>query len=297
MATVYGAGASRRLSRGGRYLRSGSVNADKLARGVGRAGPTSVNSLIQEQIIPRLLQVHTPGVPRLKASGVLRVAPEDAASFVSLPLMLEADELLDVVEGFIASGVSVESVFVDLLAASARRLGQHWEEDECDFLVVTMGLWRIQEVMRQVASHYPAESSPDPHRCSALFSPMPGDEHSFGALMVEEVFARAGWLTEALINPKRLELLKIVADKHFDLIGLTVTCDCPNAILADLISAIRSVSRATKVQILIGGYMVNANPGVVNAVGADGTATEAGGVLALAEKLVRKSARFDIPLV
>ncbi len=304
MATVYGAGSPKRTQRGGRATRGHAMRAGHAGRDPARDGgrdpvrlsPTSVNSLIQEQIIPRLLQAHSGGVSRMNAPGVLVVAPEDAAKFVSLPLVLEADELLDVVEGHIAKGVSVESVFVDLLAASARRLGQHWESDECDFLDVTMGLWRIQEVMRQVALRHPPESPIDPRGRSALFSPLPGDEHSLGTLMVEEVFARAGWQTEVLINPKRRELLQIIAERQFDLVGLTISCDCTTGSIADLISAIRSISRAPKVQILIGGQMVNANPGMVEEVGADGTAVDANSFLALADRLVKRSARLCLPI-
>lgn len=295
MATVYGAGSPRRPLRGARPQR-GTVRPAASAREGPRATPNSVNSLIQDQIIPRLLLAHSHSLPRGRALGVLSADPADAARFASLPLELEADELLDVVEAFIDRGVSVESVFVDLLAASARRLGQHWEEDECDFLDVTMGLWRLQEVMRQVALRYPPQPQGVDGGRSALFSPLPGDEHVLGTLMVEEVFARAGWQTEALISPKRKELLQIIAERHYNLIGLTISCDCPNAILADLISAIRSVSRAPRVQVLIGGHMVNANPGIVEAVGADGTAVDACSVLALAEKLVMGSCRLDLPL-
>lgn len=319
MATVYGAGSSKRNQRGGRSTRGHSARANPPGRDGGRdntrdsardggrdhvrdsgrenvrMSPASVNNLIQEQIIPRLLHAHTFNVSRTVAPGVLSVELAEAAKFLSLPLNLEADELLDFVEGYIDNGVSVESIFVDLLAASARRLGQHWEEDECDFLDVTMGLWRLQEVMRQVASRHPPEIPRDPKGRSALFSPLPGDGHSLGALMVEEVFARAGWQTEVLINPKQRELLQIIADRQFDLVGLTITCDCTVALVADLISAMRSISRAPKVRILIGGQMVNANPGMVKDVGADGTAADANSFLALADGLVTRSSRLCLP--
>jgi MerR family transcriptional regulator, light-induced transcriptional regulator len=315
MATVYGTGTKRTAAdarrKRGSPMRTdaapaeGSLSADlPPTRENGNASPfartSSVNSLIEEQIIPRLLLAHSADLPRSRATGTLSVDPADAARFASLPLDLDADELFEVVDSFIQRGISIESVFVDLLAPSARRLGQHWEEDECDFLDVTMGLWRLQEVMRQVALRYPAEEFDGNHSRSALFSPLPGDRHALGTLMVEEVFARAGWQTEALIEPKRKELLQIIAERHFDVIGLTVSCDCTNASLSDLICAIRSVSRAPGIQVFIGGRMVNANPGIVDEVGADGTAPDARSALVLAEKLIEKklggSIRFDLPL-
>ncbi|NMN04976.1 methanogenic corrinoid protein MtbC1 [Novosphingobium sp. SG919] len=260
--------------------------------------PAAVDALISEQIIPRLLMAQAHSVPpRDVTPGNLTVDPAEAQRFASLPLQLEADELLVVVEGILARGVSVESVFVDLLATSARRLGQHWEDDDCDFVDVTMGLWRLQEVMREVTMRFPPPRSALARQRAALFAPVPGDVHSFGALMVEEVFARAGWQTEVLIEPERKELLQHISAHSVNLVGLTISCDCPNAKLASLISAMRSVSRSPDLKIFIGGKMVNANPALVDEVGADGSAPDACGALALAERLVPMPAfpaAFDV---
>lgn len=313
MATVIGTGAAKRAGRGASAPRTQSngsrtqANAPRTSdnAGMGSGGgamrgecarresaigfaPGAFDALISEQIIPRLLMAQAHGAPGRSPAppGTLAVDPAEVARFASLPLQLEADELLVVVEGILARGASVESVFVDLLATSARRLGQHWEDDDCDFVDVTMGLWRLQEVMREVTLRFPPPRAHPARQRSALFAPMPGDAHSFGALMVEEVFARAGWQTEVMIEPERKELLHHVSAHCVDLVGLTLSCDCPNATLASLISAMRSVSRSPDLKILIGGKMVNANPAIVDAVGADGTASDACGALALADRLV-----------
>lgn len=309
MATVMGAGSPDWQSRSnstarsnfgrprGKVGHSGSVNNDGHAGypGSGRAhGAVPLDNLIQEQIIPRLLMAHSHWATRQVSDGPHSITAEEAARFASLPLELEADELLTLVEGYLARGVCVESVYLDLLAPSARKLGQYWEEDRCDFVDVTMGLWRLQEVMREIAIGYPSSLSPiDPPR-SALFLPMLGDCHSFGALMVEEVFSRGGWQTDVLLEPKRKELLQIVADRHFDLIGLTITAYCPTGNITEIISAVRSVSRSPKTLIFIGGRMVEDNPGMVSAVGADGTARDARSFLALAEVQITGSSCLDL---
>ena len=294
MATVFGAGAAKRAGRGegttrtkdGRGAASGTPAAGK-RDSIRAFSPTAVDALISEQIIPRLLMAQAHGLmPRDMVAGTHAVDPAEAAKFASLPLELEADELLVLVEGILARGASVESVFIDLLAPSARRLGQHWEDDDCDFVDVTMGLWRLQEVMREVTLRFPPPRAAPARPRAALFAPLPGDAHSLGALMVEEVFARAGWQTEVMIEPERKELLQHIADHNLDLVGLTISCDCPNAKLASLISAMRSVSRSPDLKILIGGRMVNANPALVAEVGADGSAPDACGALDLAERLV-----------
>ncbi|MFN3862762.1 MAG: B12-binding domain-containing protein [Erythrobacter sp.] len=250
----------------------------------------SVNALIEGEIIPRLLIAHQDGDNPLKARRGRAIAPEDAADFAMLPLRLEAAGLLEEVDAFIAEGSSVETICLDLLAPAARMLGEMWDRDECDFIDVTMGLWRLQEVMREIAARSPAElSSLDVPR-SALFAPMPGDHHNFGTMMIEEVFARAGWHSEALAKPDRRELLDRLSQRPFDLVGLTLARDCPSGALSNLIAAMRSASVNPRIAVLIGGRMINENPGLVQEVGADGTAVDALAALDVAEALVKVSA-------
>ncbi len=245
--------------------------------------------LIEGEVIPRLMVAHSseakPVATDIRDSNA-RIEPAEAARFAPLPLAADADELMSEVQGFLDRGVCAESSFVDLLAPSARRLGQLWETDACDFLDVTMGLWRLQEVMHEVARLSPSSASGRQGPPSVLFCPIPGEDHSFGSLMLEEVFARAGWRSEVLLQPRRRELLQIIADNSFDLIGLTISCDCHSSNLTDLITAVRSVSKSPTTKVIIGGRMVNAHPELVEQCGADGTATDAISALSLAERIV-----------
>ncbi|WP_086608766.1 cobalamin B12-binding domain-containing protein [Erythrobacter donghaensis] len=256
----------------------------------------SVNSVIENEIIPRLLMAHSGTEQRTKSRLLRSITPEDASRFAMLPLQLEAANLLEEVDGFIAKGASVESICLDLLAPAARKLGEMWESDECDFLDVTMGLWRLQEVMREVAARSPVEHGGLATPRSALFSPMPGDHHNFGTLMIEEVFARGGWRSEALVKPERRELLDRLARQPFDLLGLTLARDCPSSALANLIKAVRNVSANPHITVLVGGRMINENPGIAVEVGADGTGADALAALELANSLVKAVAPSDLNL-
>jgi MerR family transcriptional regulator, light-induced transcriptional regulator len=250
----------------------------------------TVNNIIESQIIPRLLMAHNTSESRATSRRLRTITAEEASRFALLPLRLEAASLLEEVDAFIAKGASVETICLDLLAPAARKLGEMWERDECDFLDVTMGLWRLQEVMREVAARSPAAFADIQVPYSALFSPMPGDHHNFGVMMIEEVFARAGWRSEALVKPERRELLDRLARQPFDLIGLTLARDCPSAALGNLIRAVRNVSANPRIIVLVGGRMINENPGIAIEVGADGTGADALTALELANTLVTNAA-------
>ncbi len=247
----------------------------------------SINTLIEGEIIPRLLMAYNSGGGEEAPRRVSVIDGAEIRRFAALPLRLEAAGLLEQVDRLIARGVSVEAICVDLLAPAARCLGEMWDRDECDFIDVTMGLWRLQEVMREISARSPAGCRPTPEPRSALFCPMPGDMHNFGALMIEEVFARAGWQSEVLVKSERRILLERVSRTPFDLVGLTLTRDCPSAALGNLIKAIRGASANPHVAVIVGGRVVNLNPAMVEEAGADGTGCDALGALELAERLVQ----------
>lgn len=266
---------------------------ERVMRRAAGADPDSgdtVNTIIESQIIPRLLMAHSTSEAAGRSRRVRTISADEASRFAVLPLRLEAASLLEEVDAFIAKGASVETICLDLLAPAARKLGEMWESDECDFLDVTMGLWRLQEVMREVAARSPAEFGDMQMPYSALFSPMPGDHHNFGVMMIEEVFARAGWRSEAMVKPERRELLDRLARQPFDLVGLTLARDCPSAALGNLIRAVRNVSANPRIIVLIGGRMINENPGIAVEVGADGTGADALAALELANTLVTNAA-------
>lgn len=246
----------------------------------------SINTLIEGEIIPRLLMAHDSGASDGDTRRPSIIDRADINHFATLPLRLEAAGLLEQVDALIARGATVEAICIDLLAPAARRLGEMWDNDECDFIDVTMGLWRLQEVMREISARSPAGLFPYPEARSALFCPMPGDVHNFGALMIEEVFARAGWQSEALVKSERRELLDRLAHTPFDIVGLTLTRDCPSAALGNLIKAIRGVSANPHISVIVGGCVVNQNPAIVEEAGADGTGCDALSALELAEQLV-----------
>ncbi len=284
---VFGAGSAalRRVMSGGL-----GPNEPTQSDGDAIAPDNTLNAIIEGEIIPKLLMAHAVETASNKRKKKSEIASIDAHRFAALPLTHEAAALLQEVDGFLDSGVSVEAIYIDLLAPAARRLGEMWSADECDFTDVTMGLWRLQEVMREVADRSPvAAIAPAPDAPRALFAPMPGDQHSFGALMIDEVFARAGWNSRAIARPLRKELLDILSRERIDILGLTLSRDCPSSALANFVTAARKVSVNPNLSILVGGHMINQNPAIVAEVGADGTGADARAALDVAERLVQSA--------
>jgi methanogenic corrinoid protein MtbC1 len=252
----------------------------------------SLTSLIESEIIPRMLIAHSgPVAPLPPPTGDAAITAADLDAFVPLAMTIEADELLALIDILLARGVAVETLLVDLLAPTARRLGEYWESDHCDFTEVTMGLWRLQEVVHDLASRRPAIAIRPESGRRALFAAVPGDQHTFGAMMIEEIFRRESWDTDRLCDVNATELLDHAAQHWFDVIGLTISCDCHIGALGAIIADLRTVSRNRQVCIMIGGRIVNAQPALVSQVGADGMAGDAKSAPRIASQLVRQRGR------
>ena len=265
------------------------------AQGSGPIAAATLAQLIEGEIIPRLLIAHRDD-PRAAplATGATRIEPGDVDTLAPMVLREDTWALLRHVETFLARGVPVHTVFVELLAPVARRLGEYWEADACDFIDVTMGLWRMQEIVREVGARTPGVPSTGIGR-AALFAPVPGEQHSFGSVMVEELFRRSGWTTANAAGDADGSaggnLMDVAARRPFDLIGLTASCTANLAGLPVTIAALRRASHNPSVVIMLGGAAVCGDPAIAEAAGADGTAANAGLALSRAEQLIADGAR------
>ncbi|MBN8816749.1 MAG: cobalamin-dependent protein [Sphingomonas sp.] len=101
---------------------------------------------------------------------------------------------------------------------------------------------------------------------------MPGDQHNFGTVVIDEVFRLDGWVTDGLSDVETSDLLQRAADDWFDIVGLTISCDCHIATLPSVIAALRNVSRNSWLCIMVGHRVFKADPELAAQSGADGTA-------------------------
>ena len=279
-------------SNGDRVARNFALDYDNLASfrmQVDTDYAQSLSTLIESEIIPRLMVAHTTSImTTMPVDDEQSIDFAEVEAFAPLVMQVEADALLVHIESILARGIAFDTLMVDLLAPTARLLGEFWEDDRCDFVDVTMGLWRLQEVVHEISGRLPTDRLHVAGARRALFASMPGDQHNFGTVVIDEMFRRDGWLTDRISDAETADLLKRVAGDWFDMIGLTISCDCHIANLPSTIAALRNVSRNSQVCVMVGGRVFSANPELAVQVGADGTARDAKLALKTAVKLVRE---------
>ena len=99
----------------------------------------------------------------------------------------EADLVIAYVHGLLDDGIPLEALLLDLFAPAARRLGTMWEADEIDFVDVTIGTSRLQQILHHL---HPAagKQMPVSPAGGCCFVPAPSEQHTFGLLMVSRIF-------------------------------------------------------------------------------------------------------------
>ena len=237
-----------------------------------RAGlqPVSVVRTLKTKIIPRLFFALKPAADAAVADVSEQPAVHDPViAFAALTLVNDDNAASNFVDALLAQGISVETVFLNWLAPAARQLGEQWETDETDFANVTIGVTRLQRIMRQLGDDFCGEQPHADGGSSMLLTVVPGEQHSFGLSMVAEFFRRAGWnLCTGPFDSHR-ELTSLVHNHWFDVVGFSVSSDRRLEDLKRDIEEIRRSSRNRQIGILLGGPMMIDHPELVAALGAD----------------------------
>ena len=203
----------------------------------------------------------------------LGVEPVHVVQLTELSLGDDISAVAAFVLGMFRQGVPAETLYLDLLAPSARRLGEFWDDDICDFTSVSIGLMRLHGAMRELGPHFLANAGPA-RGPRALLVPLPGEQHTFGLSMVHDFFCRAGWNAWSGPVDTRAELAGMVAREHVDLVGFSLACDERLEAARDEIAAVRSASRNPRLAVMVGGPPFMSNPSLARSIGADGTALD-----------------------
>ncbi|WP_405231341.1 cobalamin B12-binding domain-containing protein [Lentisalinibacter salinarum] len=231
--------------------------------------------IIESETIPRLVLAHKKEVDlddQQEHAGP-GVDPEAVRELAALVLSPNQELALTYVRSMRDKGIRRERLFLDLLGPTARYLGSLWEDDLCDFTEVTVGLCRLHQLVREMSPGFMrAGNGVEIKR--ALLAPVPGEQHTFGLLMVTEFFRREGWDVWGGPSASHSDVLQVVNSEKFSVVGFSVSCDDRLDELTEWIQTIRNQSRNPEIGVLVGGRVFIDNPELVREVGADATALD-----------------------
>lgn len=229
----------------------------------------ALSRTIEAEIIPRLMLVHAQDdcAPATERDSL--PTREEVAELAGLVLAHEVEVAASYVAVLRARGVTLETVFLHLLAPAAQRLDDLWREDKADFCDVTIALSRLQQLLRELSAPFEAEGEPSAEEKRALLFSAPGETHTFGVAIVEEFLRRAGWDVVCAPGATLSEIGRLVRQDWFDVVGFSLSCEGLLPELASAIDVARRRSRNPRVGVLVGGRYFNEHPESAALVGAD----------------------------
>jgi methanogenic corrinoid protein MtbC1 len=268
-----------------------SMSRDEMdVAGFSRKMLIKLGRTIEYDVIPRLMLALGP--QSIEDDLTDRRGAAEAADrveeFVDLVLAHDTPVAIKYVTTLRSEGMPLATVYLDLLSPAARRLGEMWENDECSFTDVTIGVCRMHQVLLEFSRCFDATSDSTHQEREALIVPAPGEQHTFGIFMIMEFLRRRGWdcFSGAPATSKAFQTL--VNAHAFGVIGISISADKHIDATAGEIDWIRSRSRNRDAVILVGGSAIQKDPGLVHKMGADGTASDGEEAVRTIARLTRK---------
>jgi methanogenic corrinoid protein MtbC1 len=244
---------------------------------------------VEHQIIPRLMMLHRQGdASAARPAPVHRgtvLGEADVVDFTDA-LITGYDHALARLRAMADAGVPPTTLCLDLMAPAARRLGELWCADLCDFTQVTIALGRLQGLLRHVAGGMaPTRTGQPASLRRSIFMPAPGEQHTLGLAMVRDFFRAANWEVWGDEPGDTRGLLNLMRRERFDLLGFSIGSERHFDELAALIARARAVSINAGLLVLVGGPLLLQQPGLAEKLGADATASDASQAILVADQL------------
>ncbi len=150
----------------------------------------------------------------------------------------------------------------------ARRLGCDWAEDRRSFVDVSIGVARMQSVLRDIGAGWASEDGERPRLGTVLVILPEGEQHSFGAMVLTGQLRRRGVSVCLQLGPSNADLRATLRERSFD--GALVSVGSL-AKLDACCSVVKTLKSRTggALRVAMGGAVLDEGPDVRAATGAD----------------------------
>lgn len=270
-----------------RMLAENEFKPGSRRRFTGEIDPAQISRTIEGEIIPRLLLAHRQTAP---AAITPKLGPTLAQSdydlLVAAALRNDGRAIAIQTAAVLDRGVAREDLLLDLIPSAARRLGEMWANDECDFTDVTIGLCRLHEAVRENTRDMEWKAAPLAGAPRILMATAGADQHTLGVVIAADFFRKAGWRVVSELGATCSQLCDVLRDEHFDIVGLSCSCDVRAGEVENDIRELRGASRNKSLKVIVGGRLVADSPGFGARVGADADSSDARGAPDLAKSLL-----------
>ncbi len=233
-----------------------------------------LTQVVEAEILPRLALARSAAASQSNATAT-PTTKDDTGELVRLLLGREPEGAVAFIDLLRRRGVTTASLYLGILTQAARLLGELWNDDRCDFTQVTISVGRLQQIVRALSPNFQVAAVNHPYPETVLLLPAPGEQHTFGLVILSEFFQREGWHVAGGPASTSADAADLVRDNWVDVAGFSIGSASRLEGLGGIIRTLRRVSRNRDISIMIGGPLFLLHPDLVARVGADVGARDA----------------------
>jgi MerR family transcriptional regulator, light-induced transcriptional regulator len=230
---------------------------------------------IELQLLPRLMREHAADFAALRKRGLTALEKQQAASAIAeAAAQDDVEALAERIRSVLAQVSDVPALLLDVLAPAARLLGEWGDLGRLGFDVVDRGIKALERVVSMFNRDTVSHASRGWREGSILLAAMPGNQHTFGLRMIEELFTRDGWSLTTLASPRAEQIIDEASRQYFHVLGLSVGALSQPQKVTSLIAEIREESLNPALRIVVGGPSIASGTLPGETFGADLVATD-----------------------
>lgn len=161
---------------------------------------------------------------------------------------------------------------------AARRMGQSWHDDEMPWMDVSIGVGRLQSLLREIGTAWSADQAGDAGHGTVLLLVPDREQHTLGPMVAMSQMRRYGVSVCLRIAPPFSELRSLVASRHFDGMLISVSTKDKLEAVARTVQFLKSLM-STPCPIIIGGAVMAKVEDPASLTGADFSSNDIGAAL------------------
>ncbi len=168
-----------------------------------------------------------------------------------LNALLEGDTRVgqELVDGMLASKVSLATIYCDYIQRGMYEVGELWERNQISVSIEHLAASTTQLIVSEL--FFKLKCSPDNGK-QVIIACVPYEMHDVGTLIVANVFQLAGWKIQLLgANTPAEDMVDFIATRKPELLALSCTLPANRHGLEYALA--RTVAAFPKLEILIGG--------------------------------------------
>lgn len=193
---------------------------------------------------------------------------DDIAALQVAALSGDRGDCQQVAAEMIARGVPRKVISDDYVPEIACSLGEEWRFDTKSFAEVTIGVSRLQSLLRDLGPEWRSDAMADPVTGTATIVVALGESHTLGAMILAGQLRRIGVSVRLQVGLRPAELRDSLDHPGFDAILISASTGEDLETLRLLVEAVRTSSRPDT-PVVIGGGILSDGVDVAAVTGAN----------------------------